>query len=56
MIIVTLNVMLLNSSKKHIIIMFKNIFTYLRVIPVITTYYVIEKNVVSVSSADGVSM
>ena len=36
--------------------MFKNILTYLRVIPVITTYYVVEKNVISVSTADGVSM
>jgi signal peptidase I len=36
--------------------MFKNILTYLRVIPVITTYYVIEKNVISASNADGVSM
>lgn len=30
--------------------------TYLRVIPVITTYYVIEKNLISASNADGVSM
>ncbi len=36
--------------------MFKNILSYLRAIPVITTYYVIEKNIISVSSADGVSM
>lgn len=36
--------------------MFKNILTYLRVIPVITTYYVIEKNLISASNADGVSM
>lgn len=36
--------------------MIKNLMTYLRVIPVITTYYVIEKNVVAVSNADGVSM
>jgi inner membrane protease subunit 1 len=36
--------------------MLKNIMTYLRVIPVITTYYVIEKNVIAVSNADGVSM
>lgn len=36
--------------------MFKNLLTYLRVIPVITTYYVIEKNVISASNADGVSM
>lgn len=36
--------------------MFKNVMTYLRVIPVITTYYVIEKNLISASNADGVSM
>jgi signal peptidase I len=36
--------------------MLKNILTYLRVIPVVTTYYVIEKNIISVSNADGVSM
>jgi signal peptidase I len=36
--------------------MWKNIMTYLRVIPVITTYYVIEKHVVAISNADGVSM
>ncbi len=36
--------------------MFKNIMTYLRVVPVITTYYVIEKHVIAVSNADGVSM
>ena len=36
--------------------MMKNILTYLRVIPVITTYYALEKNVVAVSNADGVSM
>jgi|JI6StandDraft_1071083.scaffolds.fasta_scaffold69072_2 signal peptidase I len=36
--------------------MLKNIMTYLRVIPVITTYYVIEKNIIAISNADGVSM
>ena len=36
--------------------MFKSVINYLRVIPVITTYYVIEKNLISASNADGVSM
>lgn len=36
--------------------MFKSVINYLRVIPVITTYYVIEKNLISASNADGISM
>ena len=32
--------------------MLKNIMTYLRVIPVITTYYVIEKNIIAISNAE----
>ena len=36
--------------------MFKNVLNYLRVIPVITTYYIIEKHVIAISNADGVSM
>jgi signal peptidase I len=36
--------------------MFKSVINYLRVIPVITTYYVIEKHLISASNADGVSM
>lgn len=34
----------------------RKIMTYLRVIPVIATYYLIEKNLISASNADGVSM
>lgn len=36
--------------------MLAKVLPYLRVIPVIATYYVIEKNVISASNADGVSM
>jgi len=36
--------------------MFKNLITYLKVLPIITTFYVIEKKVISISNADGVSM
>ena len=36
--------------------MLKSVISYLRVIPVITTYYVIEKHLISASNADGVSM
>ena len=36
--------------------MLRNLMTYLRVIPVIASYYVLEKNVIAVSNADGVSM
>jgi signal peptidase I len=36
--------------------MLKNVLPYFRVIPIMTTYYVLEKYVVTISSADGVSM
>lgn len=34
----------------------RNVMTYLRIIPVIASYYVFEKHVVAISNADGVSM
>lgn len=34
----------------------KNLMTYMRVLPVIATFYIVEKNVISVSNAEGVSM
>lgn len=36
--------------------MFKNLLTYLRILPIIASYYIIEKNVISISHAEGVSM
>lgn len=36
--------------------MFKTISAYLRIVPVITTYYLIENNIISASNADGISM
>ena len=38
------------------VIMLRNFLNYLRVIPVIATYYTIDRHVISISNADGVSM
>lgn len=36
--------------------MLKNVMNYLRIIPVITTYFLAERHIVTLSNADGASM